>query len=75
MSLYQVELKSDFISDSYRKEFIMKYLLLGTVLCAFLVVPTLAFASCIQITVMRPDGSMQFCQSCCYGGMCQVHCL
>ena len=53
----------------------MKLLLLLSVLCAFLIMPTLAFASCTQITVMRPDGSMQFCQSCCVGGMCQVHCL
>ena len=52
-----------------------KCFLLGLVLLAFLVMPSLAFAQCTQITVMRPDGSMQFCQSCCIGGHCQVHCL
>ena len=53
----------------------MKALLLSSVLLAFLVVPTLAFADCTQYTVMGPNGQMKFCQSCCTGGMCQVSCL
>ena len=53
----------------------MKLVFLSSVLFALLVMPTLAFASCTQITVMNPDGTMKFCTSCCHGGHCQVTCL
>lgn len=37
--------------------------------------PVMVWADgCTQITVMTPTG-MKFCQSCCYGGSCQVSCL
>lgn len=53
----------------------MRYLLLASVLLAFLVMPSLAMANCTQYTVMQPGGKILLCQSCCVGGMCQVQCL
>ena len=53
----------------------MRVVLLGSVLLAFVGLPTWAYADgCTQITVMTPQG-MKFCQQCCYGGSCQVSCL
>lgn len=50
-------------------------LFLASVLLAFLVMPTWVYADgCTQYTVMTSKG-MTFCQSCCYGGQCQVSCL
>ena len=46
--------------------------LLGLVLILW---PVLVWADgCTQYTVMV-NGQMKMCQSCCYGGMCQVSCL
>ena len=53
----------------------MKLILLASVLCAFLVAPSLAFAECTQVTVMGSGGQMKFCMSCCNSAGCQVTCV
>lgn len=58
------------------KETTMKSLVLLSVLLAFLVMPTLAFAQCTQFTIHDlATGQMKICTQCCYGGQCQVTCL
>jgi hypothetical protein len=51
-------------------------LLLSTVITAFIIAPTWAYADgCTQYSIMLPDGRMLICQQCCYGGQCQINCL
>ncbi len=54
----------------------MKVVLLFMVCLAFLVMPSLAWANCTQITYIDSrTGQMRICQQCCYGGSCQVTCF
>lgn len=34
-----------------------------------------ALAQCTTQTVFLPDGSVRFCQTCCYGANCTTQCL
>ena len=34
-----------------------------------------ALAACTSNTVLMPDGSMRFCQTCCTGNQCHTTCI